>query len=570
MTTRAPAASPFTLAPDGYFRRSGRPIVPVGVNYWPGSCGVEMWRAWPADEIQRDLDLVRSLGLNCVRFFVRWQDFEPASGRYDPRMFTRLRALLDWHRARGLLAHPSLFVGWMSGGIFWPHWHAERNVFSDSILRRRAAALTEAVASICAEFPETVLAIDHGNELCCLPQATAARPAEVAIWCGEISAAVKRVFPSALVVSGNEQTQVNADSGWRFGQQPGCDFYSMHAYPFPGWHTLRFDGMADPLGQSLLPFYTACARGFGPVMVQEFGTLLTSGRRQCDAYLRAVLNGCWAAGANGFLWWCLRDIAACGHPYDQNAFEGLLGLVDRHDRVKPALRYFLDFARRLADQPKPAAATIAVLWPDEYYPRDNPANPGNQPEELSRALAIAHFCLTALGHRPRIVRIVDLTKDSGLHTLVIAGAKLTAPEVRKLEPWVRAGGRVIWHGLDSLTWGADTIGLIGATPVDFCAPSAGGIKAFGRRWSFSAFSRDVFLQVTANTARVVARDQRGRPMILSHRVGAGVVASCLAWPEAEFACGGGNSAARRRWLVWYRGMLGLAEMAAGKRRRSGN
>jgi endo-1,4-beta-mannosidase len=119
----------FQLTSDGYFSRGAERIVPVGVNYWPSSCGVEMWRRWPAAEIRRDLDLVRALGLNCVRFFLRWEDFEPTPGRYSATAFRRLAELLGWCRARGLLAHPSLFVGWMSGGIFRPRWMRGRNIF---------------------------------------------------------------------------------------------------------------------------------------------------------------------------------------------------------------------------------------------------------------------------------------------------------------------------------------------------------------------------------------------------------------------------------------------------------
>ena len=84
--------SVFELTPDGYFARGRGRVTPVGVNYWPASRGVEMWRMWPAAEIQRDLDLTRALGLNCVRFFLRWEDFEPQPGRYDPACFAGSRS----------------------------------------------------------------------------------------------------------------------------------------------------------------------------------------------------------------------------------------------------------------------------------------------------------------------------------------------------------------------------------------------------------------------------------------------------------------------------------------------
>ena len=78
------------LNSDGYFTRNGKHILPVGVNYWPASCGVEMWKVWPEAEIKKDLDLIKGLGLNCIRFFTRWPDFEPTFGTYNPVMFERL------------------------------------------------------------------------------------------------------------------------------------------------------------------------------------------------------------------------------------------------------------------------------------------------------------------------------------------------------------------------------------------------------------------------------------------------------------------------------------------------
>ena len=43
---------------EGYFQHGGRRIVPVGVNYYPSSCGMNFWRQWPEQEMQHDLDVV--------------------------------------------------------------------------------------------------------------------------------------------------------------------------------------------------------------------------------------------------------------------------------------------------------------------------------------------------------------------------------------------------------------------------------------------------------------------------------------------------------------------------------
>lgn len=556
------ATGPFKInsASGGFETSVGQPVIPVGVNYWPASCGVEMWSHWPAEEIQADLDLVRSLGLNCVRFFLRWQDFEPVAGRYDERAFAHLDDLLCWHHERNLLAHPALFVGYMSGGIFWPEWFDGRNVFSDPALRERAAAFAEKASAICARHPGTILAIDQGNELSVLPECAAARPAEVAAWCAVVSTAIRRGFPAALVVSGSEQTQVNMDVGWRFGAQAGCNFYSMHTYPVSTWHSLAFDGMTDPLAQSLLPFYLKCARAWGPVMAQEFGTLLTRGQTECDTYLRAVLPACRQAGANGFLWWCLRDISFPGHPYDKYAFEGQLGLVDARDRVKPSLQFFLEFARGLLAHPvAPASPTssVAIYWPREYYLRDNPRNPGNEPGVLSRQLAICHFALSEAGVEPRIVRYVR--ELAATDTLVIAGAKLTVTEISELDNWVRAGGRLIWHGPDALTWGSGLETLLGAEALDFRAPNPREFRWLDHQWRFTLFPRDIFLKIRLTSARSLASDATGDPVLFRHAAGQGCVVTCVAEVDREFALTSNRREGREQWTRWYRGMLAAVQ-----------
>ena len=548
--------SGITLGGDGYFRRGGARFVPVGVNYWPGSCGVEMWRDFPAGEIEHDLDLVARLGLNTVRFFLRWQDFETTPGRYRAAAFARLRRMLQWTSARGLVAQPSVFVGWMSGGVFWPRWVAGRNVFADPEMVRRGAAFARRVAQEAAPFHDHLLGLDLGNELNCLPASYAAPPAAVIQWCATMCDAVRWVYPRALLVSGCEQGQVISDSGWRFGQQPGTDYLSMHGYPVPPWHSVGFDGMADPFAQSLLPLYVKAARAFAPVLLQEFGTIVTFGRRQQDAYLRGMLPAAWDAGANGFLWWCLRDIAARHHPYQTNGFEGTLGLLDADDRVKPGLEFFLDFARCLPDLPTPTPRprTIGLYWPREYYPRDNPDGPRNDPRTLGACLTVAHHLLTGLGQRVEVVR-GDQPMPGHVSTLVITGARLTIDEAATLRAWVTRGGRLLWHGPDPVNWGPDYIALIGAHPVDYRADRPALVRLARKTWKLPAHPRGLRVEAEPTTAAVLARDEAGRPAVLRHPLGRGVVTTATPLVEQAVVAVAADPAERQAWSAWYRYLL---------------
>lgn len=534
----------FGLDAAGYFTRDGKRIWPVGANYWPGSAGVEMWARFEAvkEEIARDLDLVKSLGLNTVRFFLRWQDFEPEEGKYDERQFANLRTVLEMFRARGLYAHPSLFVGFMSGGLFWPKWK-KANLYSPGVMRERSMAFTKRAMGVIAEFKDCVVAVDQGNELCCLAESSAALPEDVVGWCGDINAAIRSVWRDAIIISGNEQNQVINDTGWRFGQQPGCDLYSMHGYPVPGWHNVMFDGMTDPFCQSLLPFYTKVARAYGPVMLQEFGTIVTFGAKQQRAYLEKMLPKALESGANGFLWWCMRDITAPVHPYMSHGFEGTLGLVDAAGKVKPGLEVFIEFCRSLATRPLPTVKgdAVGVYLPAQYYQR-NVAGAPNNPQQFSRWLIVANFLSEMLGHEVRVVR-GDQPLPGDLKMLIVPSILLCVPEAEAIAAWVKAGGKLLWHGVDPVNFGAAYIELLGALPVDYRQPKAvtcGGM-------TFDVFPRNMRVEIEPRGCEVVSRDADGLPVLVTNKLGRGKVVAALPLVDETIARAAPDFGLARQW-----------------------
>jgi hypothetical protein len=296
------------------------------------------------------------------------------------------------------------------------------------------------------------------------------------------------------------------------------------------------------------------------VLVQEFGTIVTFGAKQQNAYLRAMLPACWQAGANGFLWWCLRDVVADVHPYLKHRFESTLGLVDAEDRVKPGLEFYVEFARSLQERPLPAREvappekTIGIYWPKHHYHRESPHNPGNRPRQLSRWLVMANFYLQQLGYQTRIVR-GDLPLPVDLKTLLIPGAIPDALEIQAIEAWVRAGGRLIWHGPDPVNWGREYVRLIGARPVDYRAIRPARFEAFGAAWSLDAHPKEMRVEVVPDAAAVVARDQDDHPVLLENDVGQGKVICALPNVEASMAEVASDRQARPYWQRWYEGML---------------
>lgn len=549
-----PPVPQIVLGSDGYFALDGKRFFPTGFNYWPGSCGVEMWQVWPDAEIRHDFALVAATpGFNTLRVFLRWADFEKVSGVYEEKMWERLLQMLHWADAAGIYLQPSLFVGFMSGGVFWPEWK-RGNVFSDGEMRKRAVAFARKAAEVMAEVPHVLAGVDLGNELCCLAESSAAAPGEVMEWCADITGAVRAVLPGVPVISGNEQNQVINDTGWRFGAQPGTDLLSMHGYPVPGWHALGFDGMTDPFAAHLLPFYTRCARAFAPVMLQEFGTIVTFGARQMEVYLRRMLPAARAAGANGYLWWCMRDFSTSCHPYNRVPMERNLGFFDAQDEMKPGMAFFQTFCQSLAASTEGVEQGVhAVLWPEQYYPRDNPKNPGNDPVKLSSRMAVTSFMLEQLTDQPTaVVRTPEQAVAAGVETVWVTGAALELLEWRGWADWARGGGRLIVLGVDPVLMTEDVCRDFGFRPVDYRAPNPVSAEVDTVRLTFEAFPRNLRMELEVDGATVLMRDETERiPICLRSEIGEGQILAFLPYLEDTVLHATGTPAVRDQLLPWY-------------------
>jgi len=94
----------------------------LGVNYWPRQSAMAMWRRFDPGEIREDFNRIAGLGLDAVRFFLRWDDFQPDPAQLDPVMLARLEAVADLAAEARLRTMPTLFCGHMSGVNWLPSW----------------------------------------------------------------------------------------------------------------------------------------------------------------------------------------------------------------------------------------------------------------------------------------------------------------------------------------------------------------------------------------------------------------------------------------------------------------
>ncbi|GAC1543695.1 MAG: hypothetical protein NVS3B16_10420 [Vulcanimicrobiaceae bacterium] len=91
---------------------------------------MDMWRRFDLGEIREDFERIAGLGLDTVRFFLRWDHFAPQAEGIDPIALERLEAVVASAAAAGLRTVPTFFCGYASGVNWLPAWSLDRNAAS--------------------------------------------------------------------------------------------------------------------------------------------------------------------------------------------------------------------------------------------------------------------------------------------------------------------------------------------------------------------------------------------------------------------------------------------------------
>ena len=156
----------------------------LGINYWPACTGPAMFKRFDIDEVHSDLNNIAELGLDFVRVFLNWEDFQPEPDSVKCCALARLASLCDAAAAEGLKVIATLFTGHLMGHNWVPRWlldanippFAGRSVISngervssgyrdpllDSQARKAALRLVRAVARTVVDH-QALWAFDLGN-----------------------------------------------------------------------------------------------------------------------------------------------------------------------------------------------------------------------------------------------------------------------------------------------------------------------------------------------------------------------------------------------------------------------
>jgi endo-1,4-beta-mannosidase len=99
----------------------------LGVNYWPGDKGIYWWREFELTRVNRDFSLAAEYGLDLIRIFLLWEDFQPEINRVSVPALEDMVRVADLAQDRRIKILPTFFCGHMRGvkgrgGILYSPW----------------------------------------------------------------------------------------------------------------------------------------------------------------------------------------------------------------------------------------------------------------------------------------------------------------------------------------------------------------------------------------------------------------------------------------------------------------
>ncbi len=374
-----------------------------------------MWQRFDAGEIADDMHRIADLGLDTVRFFLRWTDFQPAPRRMNLVMLERLVRVTELIAEAGLRAMPTLFCGHMSGVNFLPSWTLDRtnpstrfrtitednneepygaaDVYRGSLLDAQRYFAREVGAALRGH--PNVLAWDLGNEFSNVRVPRS--PADAREWSKRLTATLQSTSGHP-VTGGIHGEDLTLDRNIRPASiaEPWI-FATMHGYSvYSGFARSR----TDP---DVVPFLASLTASLSnkPVLFSEFGNpTCPPGKRspyerfplpdeppfppispedpdragfacldevEMAVYARAVLERLHAGGRLGGYWWCWADYAEelrMTPPFDRAPHELRFGIIRSDGTLKPVAEALRSFAREERSVVEPNDPT---MFEPAYY-----------------------------------------------------------------------------------------------------------------------------------------------------------------------------------------------------------
>ncbi len=327
-----------------------------------------MWRDFDAGAIADDFAHIAALGLDGIRFFVRWDEFQPEPDRIDATMLDRLERFTNLASDVKLRIIPTLFCGHTAGANYLPSWILDRNASSSRFptftgetrsnlgaanmyaetFREPQLLLARTVGERLREHP-AIRAWDIGNAFSRVREPVHAKlstgehssePAgerEMAAWSAALTRTLRQssALPTTATASFDD---LAADRDVRLG---------MLCAPF-AFASIGGLNVDNPFARNRLdfeatPFFAmlAAAFSFQPIVVSAFGMpVYSASEEEAATFATEVLDRLHEDGRLGAYWHTWAD-----HADPMLALDAASGLVRGDGTEKPAAAALRAFAR---------------------------------------------------------------------------------------------------------------------------------------------------------------------------------------------------------------------------------
>ena len=402
------------------FRIDNEPFFPIGVNYWPRDSAVYLWKRFDKEKIEKEFRVMNELGINCIRFFIMWDDLSEEIGKINQNFLNKFDIFHEIAKSHNVKLNPTLFIGHMSGQDWFPKWFLlndktdeelrsinHQTIFLPPRKKKQGkirdiytdpTIFEEAFRQLTFLFPKykdsnTIIAWDISNEnqYWMRPKS----PENGYRYLEKMVSKMKELDPNHPITLGmgklSEPSGFHSFGEW--GINKPQDYYSVHTYPV----------FYYPMTPQFIDFYITYKIGFDvrmaycltkqPVQEQEFG--LSDGffryrrKKNQERLLGGYYwTGLWSAFNNGayagILTWCFTDFLDAlqkKEPYNHKLYEMWFGVVNKKYEPKISGKKLKAFSQ-LMEKIKPhewlqKPAEVAILLPENYLKALIPKEAGN-------------------------------------------------------------------------------------------------------------------------------------------------------------------------------------------------
>lgn len=514
----------------------------VGCNYWASHAGTDMWKNWQPEIVDADLKQLSDAGIQVIRVFPIWPDFQPIIQFYTAEgilkeirfkdgplsgsgpgkngvsveMLARFCAFANLAEKHNIKLIVGLITGWMSGKLFIPQALEGRKILSDPVSIMWQVKFVRTMVQEFKDHP-AIMAWDLGNECNVMEKV---ENSEVAyVWTASLTNAIKAEDKSRPIVSGMHSLSSDSKAKWRMQDQGElCDLLTTHPYPFWTPHTNQ-----DPANTIRTIMHSAAeTRFYGdiggkPCLVEETGIMgpMEANESSKVGFLRSILFNNWANDCQGLLWWCAYDQNHLDFPpYEWTSVERDLGLFRTDRSAKPVVNEISKF-RKFMDSlpfdalPQQKKEAVCILtdgqdqWGVAYSSYilakqagfDIEFQAGNQPIKKSDLYILPSIKGTDLMNRTEWLQILENVKN---------GATL----------YISYDWGFLSHFLDPAGFEVVT-SQNRNVPVDFISTDK-SIKPFSMKSGRK-------LNINITTAKVLAHEKDGNPIFTQSTYGKGKI-----------------------------------------------